>query len=957
MNRRVTLIDAIETPDFQAYFGIGLGEEIYTIQQLMSLNDYEREEILRFGEGDGILLVGKNPFLFLQERYHFGIRSENYADCASIDRVSIEGGAFIKVVLKVPKKDVVDAFMSPDFAKKVDWRVEQKVLHTYKEVMKYLDWLKMRPDGSNNPNKFTWFSLDYEASGMPLDKEFEMSGASICAVPLEKYIEEGTEKRKLKLTGSTYVGFISFTDLRNNSTEDQYSKVLRTLGEFLEKNQRRIWVYNMQYEFLVSHRMLGVTLYNLCDASVFNTLDGYHLKKYSLKFTAMRVLFASVWDTEFDRISELVEKMLFEVVGKTKKDRQRILKPYILDYYEGTPEWAEICQRYPNYIDEFKKLIAQYQGNPFMCIPSDILGYYCNLDAFYTAMIAVVDSQNYSIDATETFLDNGRLGSLLHSSGLYIDEAFRLQYKDECAREMAWGITYCAEARCMVNMNKLKNKMSKLSKFHPIVQKLLKENKFFGGDILEITKHILTTNLDKGDSYELGLNEAKLFKKYGDEFAESFLALVRASMIEVKMIKTPRATKANPNPQPVVAMKIDDSVKRKKKILDLISKGLQQILDFDNIKFDARFNNLETYLRYESIYKDLMKISKEQLNDRNHMPTEIHYQGMTMDLLSYSDFVSDNFFKCKSPIENDAICLEFATDYRAESSYLAAIFESTQQLDGTDKFYKNRGITNPNDAFAHFMSNWERYVKSNGQDLGEYPKKVYDLAATYYNDLKSDAVKDVWSNFNGFIAQEQFFEQDDKSNIVVDQYAEYGKVFNPNDLNDNLFFMRKLVVNYLRYKKYAKVLSTYIDGMFKKNNVWVIEGPDHIPLRYADPNEPGAVEKCMVHYEVNTKSSKRWSSGFHTIISHADLKDCITTPPAFYVDPRTGEVIRDCDYFLTYFDISSAEVKAAGFASGDPELIRLFREGIDVNYIASPNSDIRGFNLLKCWKLSLGYQY
>ena len=109
-------------------------------------------------------------------------------------------------------------------------------------------------------------------------------------------------------------------------------------------------------------------------------------------------------------------------------------------------------------------------------------------------------------------------------------------------------------------------------------------------------------------------------------------------------------------------------------------------------------------------------------------------------------------------------------------------------------------------------------------------------------------------------------------------------------------------------KKYAKVLATYIDGMFKKNNVWVIEGQDHIPLRLADPNEPGAVEKCMVHYEVNTKATKRWSSGFHTIISHADLKDCITTPPAWYIDPFTGELKRDFDYFLTYFDISSAEV-------------------------------------------------
>lgn len=46
-----------------------------------------------------------------------------------------------------------------------------------------------------------------------------------------------------------------------------------------------------------------------------------------------------------------------------------------------------ICSLYPNYIQEFEILISEYFGCPFMNIPSDILGYYCNLDAFYTLQI------------------------------------------------------------------------------------------------------------------------------------------------------------------------------------------------------------------------------------------------------------------------------------------------------------------------------------------------------------------------------------------------------------------------------------------------------------------------------------------------------------------------------------------------------------------------------------------
>ena len=129
--------------------------------------------------------------------------------------------------------------------------------------------------------------------------------------------------------------------------------------------------------------------------------------------------------------------------------------------------------------------------------------------------------------------------------------------------------------------------------------------------------------------------------------------------------------------------------------------------------------------------------------------------------------------------------------------------------------------------------------------------------------------------------------------------------------------MRKLCLNYLVYKKYAKLCSTYVgsEGMFKKNNKYVIEDKQHIPIREADPSEPGAMEKCFVHFEVLQKSSKRWSSAFHTIISHSDIKD--TLCPRNII--KDGKVVYGGDdTLLTYFDISSAEVKSAG--SGGPTL-------------------------------------
>ena len=72
------------------------------------------------------------------------------------------------------------------------------------------------------------------------------------------------------------------------------------------------------------------------------------------------------------------------------------------------------------------------------------------------------------------------------------------------------------------------------------------------------------------------------------------------------------------------------------------------------------------------------------------------------------------------------------------------------------------------------------------------------------------------------------------------------------------------------------------------------------------------------------------SSGFHTIISHGDCKNCISTP--YHFDEFGNKV--DENYLMSYFDISSAEVKASGYASGDKDIISAFDQNIDI-YIFS----------------------
>ena len=866
MNRRIVLVDQEETPTYARYYGSGFSE-VYTLQSLYGMSEAERLTKLSLGESDGVLIVGGKPFKYLKSYYHFGVRNETYTDCAMLPRLSMEGGAFSKVVVEYPSQEDIDYFLSPEFVRPVSFSgFQHKIIHDYQGALRFLEYLDSLPLEQH-------YGMDYEASGMPLDKEFWLSGVAIC-----------TER---------FGGFISLTDIRHSYPEGspEYSNLLRLLGEFFKKRMDHIWTYNMQYEWQVSHRVLGVDLYNLCDASAVNVMDGFHLKKFSLKWTAQRVLGVNVWDSEFDRISELIDSGLYEVVGKLKKDQRKVFKVDQSSFY-NTPEWNELSKRYPDYIGEFNSLMLEYWGYPFMCVPSEILGHYCCLDSFYTLLIAMSRFDTYSEDCWKVNLDNIRLGARLMGSGLYIDEPFRQSYEKYCHEQMAWSITYCAQARCYIKMQAHSKQAASLKRYHPVAVKLLEQGKFHNGDVVEIVKDLLLENLDSMDSYSTGLNEGGILIKYGPKFANGFLDIVRGAMSEVKM-----------------ATKIDETVKRKKKLISLIADKFSDLvgirsLELDPAKHPTKFRKhveLEKYLYYKKAYAELEKV-KKQLSDIHNVPDVIYAFGEKRPLVEYAGYVSDNYFKCKSPIENDQIAFELATLYRPQTCYLAAMIESTQQLEGTDKFYSDRGITDINVGYNEFFEQWRSFVEKDPSVSFKYPDKVFNIALTSWQATKkldnmTDGVKEIWTNLRGFQAQTTYFP------ALNEQYTGYEEHFEPTDMDDDFYFMRKMVLNYLIFKKYSKLDSTYVgsDGMFHKTGKWVIEGQDHIPIREADENEPGAVWKVFTRYEVLSKSSKRWSSPFHTIISHGDCKDVLCPPPSW--DSNGNIIYGGSSQILTYFDI------------------------------------------------------
>ena len=882
MNKRIVIVDDnVQNP--LSYFGKGLGNEIYSVNSLEKLDPILLKQKLHLETGDAAMLIGGRAFEKLREFYHFGIRGENYWDCSQLNRLGIEGGAFVRVIHEsdTPSQEIIKFFMSPEFCMKRTFpEFKYKIIKTYnEEAKKLLKYFLDLPVG-------TYIGFDYEGSGMAFEKNFCITGASFA----------------LAYNNVQRAVFFSFQDIRKNNSQKEYEEFKKDIANILWKHQRNIWVFNLSYETQVTWREFGIEC-EFSDASVYNVLDGLHSKNYSLKWTAQRLLGGGdiyhlpgiyegpgiePWDTDFDKLEDAFGRMyyinLYEK-GK-KKPVGKAIKCSEYDFMIQ-PEWREICELYPEYVEEFKQLVLENFGNPFLNIPSEILGKYCCLDSFYTVLMVLENKGRYTDLCTETFLNNQRIYSRNSRAGLYTDDDYIERYSSYSQKMMLWGILYVSSYRCFLKIQEHSQRASKIDKYPPMAKILLEKNEFYKGDPLEIAKNILAQNIDQNDMYFTGLNEGEMVFKYGQKFTSGLIQIVKDSMTEVKF-----------------KGKIDSTIARKKKILGVISEKLIPFLGLDKIKLTKRHEELEKLLYYQRAYKNLMN-TWAQIPDMNNVPDVLVWEKHKIPIGELSRLIMENYYRCTSPDENEILEREHIERYKLESVFLATIMRDVNKLPGEKRYYSNLGITTPEDAFEHFCKNYEVYCNNTDRRTGVciwpqgvpemYPREIWFLANEHWSNPMCDRMRDLWGDWSGWNVQEDYFEDKVKSENVL-----MSEPWSESDLGLPTFtIMRKILFNILLYKKYNKILSTYLRGLFVNGSRYVIETPQLIPIRNADPDEPGAVKKLFTKYDVMHKETKRSSSGYHTIPSHMDAKKSITCPVLSTPGSRTGKTAT----LLSYFDI------------------------------------------------------
>lgn len=178
----------------------------------------------------------------------------------------------------------------------------KKVLKTYSEIEKALTW-------SLNCKEGTRFGLDYETNGLWRNDKYEnllVIGFGIATKSVGFYIE---------------LRYLSETELE---------KVKSLYKNFLDKHEKDIWVFNIDFELMATRKFLGPwSTYEFKDADVWRILYGDQIgyskkvvenkrygqlnqtiekvnreQRWSLKYTAQKYLNVPSWDDEFEDIEK-----------------------------------------------------------------------------------------------------------------------------------------------------------------------------------------------------------------------------------------------------------------------------------------------------------------------------------------------------------------------------------------------------------------------------------------------------------------------------------------------------------------------------------------------------------------------------------------------------------------------------------------------------------------------------
>lgn len=674
----------------------------------------------------------------------------------------------------------------------------------------------------------------------------------------------------------------------------------KTCKEMFKRNE--VTVYNCMHEYPATLNWLNLELPKIHDVFVMVKLMMGNAEQYEgdggLKIQASMHLGFDNWSDDLKEYFDLL---------RNRSEKQIELANFLRKYYDDSDiqNLLTLINNIPEEELEVKTISYEY-------IPYKVIGRYGSLDStvllhlyeFYKNWMAE-ESSRLGVDLNvgyDCWMKHHYAGYTLERNGAY--------WNDEKAQEVE---NWCTEGM-LDSLKKLI--LSPLSESW--CRKCLDQ---------EINTRLMLdcTNLIAPEYTPLSITKTSIKVKCNTDKAEMFLHT---------MSLTPKVTKKEPdlrkytlkpgNFRTIVNSKIAKGELSESYIQSLTNafyrKELRAILATNDTKYiakslvnpNANGSEFKRYvsnllltdtIRFAKLYFDLIKVM----------------ENPNFDIDYYKDFVNES-----GQINNEVKYPKTPSNPKY-AKYV-------KKFDITEFKQKNPNYTYQDTDDSRFLEFVDKLSKSDNQNkfrifVKQLNKSHLSMLYSYVSSVGSYALNSI----------------DD--NTMIELYSYYK--FTGIDIDDRSTWNDSFewLFNFRWFKKYGKLMSTYINGSVGRKSVWLV------PKAEFESGEPYTKRSCryfsklgvkirsnpaeLVKYDmvlqttfwVNMADSGRWTATFHTIPSGTTIKGIITSR-------YKGGVI-------AMPDCSQAEVRVLARAAQEANLISAFRQGLDIHrYVASLTNHI-----------------
>lgn len=795
------------------------------------------------------LVIGKKIFDFMKGKFHLGLRGRTgFHDITKMDRLGMSNGAgfqFHYASEDGPDESDVNrirSFFSPEFK---GLEIKSKYVEC-NDLESAVNNLKLLNDSSDI------MGMDYEtAISWPMEKGHYQTGVGI--------------------SNGEYRIWIDFVRLRERGEFESFNEVL---VEFYRKNQKRIWTYNSSFERRSTYQCQGEMFY-FRDAATINLIEFRNNFRRSLKYTAQLILKCNSWDDDFDYLTDKLGE-IFEW-DSNKEDWT-----YNKDTFHTHPAWNDIVEKFPNHIDRFKELIGRNFGSRYSCIPGDILGKYCAIDAHYTYLIAKYMYDNYSDICIDIYDANIGMASNLDAMGIYKDVKrcdSMIDYSEKmmafCSFKLSWiKLRYEIDELEVEGINSIED-------YPPIAKEAWK-----------------VWNYDPDHN------------KWSRNIHERYHSTETESGLDVDRMKTELGHETFIDDLVEVAVetwggKLPQSLGRTRRTYNAMAHFIGKNVDDSGVS--ELHHNTSQHRWKKAVNQDFID-SAHQFTHPLEVPEVIKHDG---EELSRSELVDNmkNVYAPTSPAQFNSFY-----DSVIKKNYIYSLF-MTSAFEDEELLWDSIGM--PADFIEKklkYEPYFEKFIEL--MNSGKIDEVTADIYQTWFSEGSEFTPKDMfdWS-----------FKNQSLTNAFRHTYRgsweDYKSVLYSEELPEDEFFELLMVGQcQTAFKKYQKLHGTYLTGMFQRSSsvVEASKSSDLLTIKEYEGQEyegEGAHTRIFESFYPCQVRTKRWSAGLHTVPSRSEVKEVLTSPE---------------DHLMLYFDIGQAEIRTMAYKSGDEKMIGFFEAGIDL---------------------------